>query len=84
MVIREAHSPRNTADVLVSVAIGYFVICFLLSQVGRYLEHRTTPRLQAAVARRSPPRQALSEGRRMVAAHFRSPAARLTSLRRRS
>jgi polar amino acid transport system permease protein len=42
MAIREANALRGSADVLVAVAVGYFVICFSLSQVGRYLEHRTT------------------------------------------
>ena len=48
MAIREANSLRNTADVLVAVAFGYFVICFSLSQVGRYLEHRMTRDLRPA------------------------------------
>ena len=48
MAIREANSLHNTADVLVAVAFGYFVVCFSLSQVGRYLEHRTTRDLRPA------------------------------------
>jgi len=48
MAIREANSLRNTADVLVAVACGYFMICFSLSQVGRYLERRTTRELRPA------------------------------------
>jgi His/Glu/Gln/Arg/opine family amino acid ABC transporter permease subunit len=42
MAIREANALRGSADVLVAVAVGYFVICFSLSQLGRYLERRTT------------------------------------------
>jgi His/Glu/Gln/Arg/opine family amino acid ABC transporter permease subunit len=84
MAIREAHSLHNTADVLVVVAFGYFAICFSLSQIGRYLEHRTTPRLRPAVARSRPVRQALIDRRRTVVAQFRSAPARLISLRRRS
>jgi ABC-type amino acid transport system permease subunit len=42
MAIREANALRSTADVLVAVAFGYFAMCFSLSQVGRYFEHRTT------------------------------------------
>jgi hypothetical protein len=34
--------------VLVAVARGYFMICFALSQVGRYLERRTTRELRPA------------------------------------
>jgi His/Glu/Gln/Arg/opine family amino acid ABC transporter permease subunit len=41
MAIREANALRGSADVLVAVAVGYFVICFSLSQLGRYLERRT-------------------------------------------
>jgi His/Glu/Gln/Arg/opine family amino acid ABC transporter permease subunit len=48
MAIREANSLRNTADVLVAVACGYFMICFSLSQLGRYLERRTTRDLRPA------------------------------------
>jgi polar amino acid transport system permease protein len=48
MAIREANSLRNTADVLVAVALGYFAICFSLSQLGRYLERRTTRELRPA------------------------------------
>src|ERR1700724_1378993 len=48
MAIREANSLRNTADVLIAVAFGYFVICFSLSQVGRYFEHRTTRDMRLA------------------------------------
>jgi hypothetical protein len=48
MAIREANSLRNTADVLVAVAFGYFAICFSLSQLGRYLERRTTRELRPA------------------------------------
>jgi His/Glu/Gln/Arg/opine family amino acid ABC transporter permease subunit len=33
---------------IVAVAFGYFVICFSLSQLGRYLEHRTTRDLRPA------------------------------------
>src|SRR5260370_6783143 len=48
MAIREANSLRNTADVLLAVAFGYFAICFSLSQVGRYVERRTTRELRHA------------------------------------
>jgi hypothetical protein len=48
MAIREANALRGSADVLVAVAFGYFVICFSLSQVGRYFEHRTTRELRPA------------------------------------
>jgi hypothetical protein len=41
MAIREANALRGSADVLVAVAFGYFVICFSLSQVGRHFERRT-------------------------------------------
>ena len=41
MAIREANVLHNTADVLIAVAFGYFVICFSLSQVGRYFEQRS-------------------------------------------
>jgi His/Glu/Gln/Arg/opine family amino acid ABC transporter permease subunit len=50
MAIREANALRGSADVLVAVAFGYFVICFSLSQVGRYLERRTALVLQPATA----------------------------------
>jgi ABC-type arginine transport system permease subunit len=50
MAIREANALRGTADVLAVVAFGYFVICFTLSQLGRYLERRTARELQLATA----------------------------------
>ena len=45
MAIRESNARRSTADVLVAVAFGYFVICFSLSQLGRHLERRTAREL---------------------------------------
>jgi His/Glu/Gln/Arg/opine family amino acid ABC transporter permease subunit len=81
MAIREANSLRNTADVLVAVALGYFVICFSLSQLGRYLEHRATPRSRLArdrVGTFGPG----SLGATIVA-NFRSRASLLTASRRR-
>jgi His/Glu/Gln/Arg/opine family amino acid ABC transporter permease subunit len=56
MAIREAHSLRNTADVLVAVAVGYFAICFSLSQVGRLLERRTSRGFQASTKTAQPMR----------------------------
>jgi polar amino acid transport system permease protein len=58
MAIREASALRGSADVLVAVAIGYFAICFSLSQLGRHLEargSRETPRSTGA-ARAAPAR----------------------------
>jgi len=45
MAIREANALRGSADVLVAVAFGYFVICSSLSQVGRHLERRYRARV---------------------------------------
>jgi ABC-type amino acid transport system permease subunit len=56
MAIREAHSLRNTADVLVAVAFGYFAICFSLSQVGRHLERRTVRGFQPSTRTPQPVR----------------------------
>jgi polar amino acid transport system permease protein len=39
--IRESNAGRNTADVLGFVAFCYFVICFALSRLGRWLERRS-------------------------------------------
>jgi ABC-type amino acid transport system permease subunit len=50
MAIREANALRGSADVLVAVAFGYFVICVSLSQVGSYLERRTVRKLRPATA----------------------------------
>ena len=57
MAIREANALRGSADVLVAVAFGYFVICSSLSQVGRHLERRTARELRpsTATARPAPP-----------------------------
>jgi polar amino acid transport system permease protein len=64
MAIREANALRNTADVLIAVAFGYFVICFSLSQVGRYLERRTIRELRPATERRKVAKGAIA--RRLV------------------
>jgi ABC-type amino acid transport system permease subunit len=45
--IREANAGRSTADVLLAVAFGYFVVCFTLSRLGLRLERRTTRELRA-------------------------------------
>jgi len=42
MEIRESNAGRNTADVLVAVAFGYFVMCYSLSRIGGWLEQRAT------------------------------------------
>jgi polar amino acid transport system permease protein len=84
MAIREANSLRNTADVLVAVAFGYFVICFSLSQTGRYFERGATPQFRAASERRGGARPAPADKRQIIAVNFRSPAARLLSSRWRS
>jgi polar amino acid transport system permease protein len=83
MAIREANSLRNTADVLVAVALGYFVICFSLSQIGRYFERRTASHLRPAASRGGVGRALLDKGR-TLAVQFRAPASRLTSSRRQS
>jgi hypothetical protein len=57
---------RNSADVLVAVAFGYFVICFSLSQVGRHFERRSERELQPsrATARPAPaPALGIVDGR---------------------
>jgi hypothetical protein len=54
MAIREANALRGSADVLVAVAFGYFVICFSLSQVGRHFERRTARELQPSTATAQP------------------------------
>jgi His/Glu/Gln/Arg/opine family amino acid ABC transporter permease subunit len=41
MAIRESNAGRGTADVLIAVAFGYFAICYSLSRLGRYVEHRS-------------------------------------------
>jgi polar amino acid transport system permease protein len=51
MAIRESNAGRNTADVLVAVALGYFAMCYALSLVGRHLEERTRRDLRATAAR---------------------------------
>jgi ABC-type arginine/histidine transport system permease subunit len=81
MAIREANSLRNTADVLVAVAFGYFVICFSLSQLGRYLEHRTMPRSRPVRERGGV--TAPGSLRAPLVANFRSPASIFTASRRR-
>lgn len=52
MAIRESNAGRSTADVLLAVAIGYFVVCYSLSFLGRRLERHTAREIrpQAAVA----------------------------------
>jgi len=57
MAIRESNAGRSTADVLLAVAFGYFVICFTLSRAGMYLERRTSRDL--AAARQAPGREPL-------------------------
>src|ERR1700732_1552243 len=42
MAIRESNAGRSTADVLITVAFGYFVMCFTLSRLGLRLERRTS------------------------------------------
>ncbi len=42
--IRESNAGRSTADVLVFVAICYFLICFALSRLGRWMEGRSETR----------------------------------------
>jgi His/Glu/Gln/Arg/opine family amino acid ABC transporter permease subunit len=81
MAIREAHSMRNTADVLVAVALGYFAICFSLSQIGRYFERRTTSHLRAAKGQTGAARPALAGGI-VTTEHFRVPTARWAAWRR--
>jgi His/Glu/Gln/Arg/opine family amino acid ABC transporter permease subunit len=53
MAIRESNAGRSTADVLVAVAFGYFVICFTISRLGFYLERCTSRDLAAARQARS-------------------------------
>jgi polar amino acid transport system permease protein len=48
MAIRESNAGRSTADVLVAVAFGYFVMCFALSRIGLYLERRSSRELLGA------------------------------------
>lgn len=50
MAIRESNAGRSTADVLLAVAFGYFVMCFTLSRLGLRLERRTTRELRAGAA----------------------------------
>jgi polar amino acid transport system permease protein len=73
MAIREANALRNTADVLIAVAFGYFVICFSLSQVGRYLERRTTRELRPATEPRKVAKGAIA--RRLVSRQPETEAA---------
>ena len=42
---------RSTADVLLAVAFGYFVMCFTLSRLGLQLERRTSRELPAGRGR---------------------------------
>ena len=42
--IREANAGRGTADVLIFVAVCYFLICFALSRVGRRMEGQNVVR----------------------------------------
>lgn len=41
MAIRESNVGRNTTDILIAIAFGYFVMCYSLSRLGRYVERRT-------------------------------------------
>jgi hypothetical protein len=50
MAIRESNAGRSTADVLIAVAFGYFVMCFTLSWLGLRLERRTSRELRAGTA----------------------------------
>jgi polar amino acid transport system permease protein len=56
MAIRESNAGRSTADVLLAVAFGYFVICFTLSRLGLRLERRTNREPRAAAAAGAPVR----------------------------
>jgi hypothetical protein len=60
--------------VLIAVAFGYFVICFSLSQVGRYLERRTTRELRSATEPRKVAKGANRKTPRLQAAGDRSGA----------
>ena len=50
MAIRESNAGRSTADVLLAVAIGYFIVCWSLSLLGRRLERSTAREIRPQVA----------------------------------
>ena len=50
MAIRESNAGRSTADVLLAVAIGYFIVCWSLSLIGRRLERSTAREIRPRVA----------------------------------
>jgi len=47
MAVRESNVGRNTTDILLAVAIGYFIMCYSLSRLGRYVERRTQQKSRA-------------------------------------
>jgi His/Glu/Gln/Arg/opine family amino acid ABC transporter permease subunit len=49
MAIRDTNAGRSTADVLVAVALFYFLVCFGLSRLGRLMERRSSRDLHEAV-----------------------------------
>lgn len=51
MAIRDSNAGRSTADVLLAVALFYFMVCFALSRLGLLLEQRTSRdlRIRAAI-----------------------------------
>jgi polar amino acid transport system permease protein len=51
MAVRESNVGRNTTDILVMVALGYFIMCYSLSLLGRHVERRTRQRSRVAEAR---------------------------------
>jgi His/Glu/Gln/Arg/opine family amino acid ABC transporter permease subunit len=54
MAIRESNAGRGTADVLIAVAFGYFMICYSLSRLGRYVEQRSGAERDKGRAARRP------------------------------
>ncbi len=54
MAIRDTNAGRSTADVLVAVALFYFVICFTLSRLGRVMERRSSRDLHVRVSAAGP------------------------------
>jgi His/Glu/Gln/Arg/opine family amino acid ABC transporter permease subunit len=62
MAIRESNAGRGTADVLITVAFGYFAICYSLSRLGGYVEQRSGAErgkrrsARRSLLRRLPPR----------------------------
>jgi|SRR5579863_533682 len=49
MAIRESNVGRNTTDILIAIALGYFFMCYSLSRLGRYVERRTQQKSRAVV-----------------------------------